>query len=235
MYNSDNIVVCGILKNTGRLVNNSVIQSRAVAIIEGDFEGIGYIADYRHFSESSSSYEVTSQKSAVVIDLDQQAPINRISAELSNGDVSVSITAEGTLRIYGDEFTISMRETESPAFFQTMYRMDIKGISRDVLNMTTVDVVLPTDSSLCVAVFVFNEADNQYDVLCTSEYSEDVRFATGSYNEFYLYNYTSEIPQPPIPGTESKTTMSTIDYLLIASIIAVLAVTVYALITMKRD
>jgi hypothetical protein len=51
---------------------------------------------------------------------------------------------------------------------------------------------------------------------------------------FYLYDYTTEMPVLVDEDADDRG-MSSFDYLLIAAIVAVLAVTVYALFTMKRD
>lgn len=234
LYNSDNMVISGSLYIGGTLINNSVIQCRSGSEIEGTPEGIGYLADYVHYSSPTSSLNVMSQRNAVVIDQETQYPVESISTILAEDNLTVTITIEGSQRIYGDEFMIALNPVDPPENFDGMYRLDIKGIDRDLLAICTVEVTLPTDHNQCTAVYVFDEAEGQYKMISAAEYESQVFITAGTYNDFYLLNYTSERPIPPQPIV-INTDMTWFDYVLIAAIIGVLAVTVYSLVTMKRD
>ncbi len=233
LYNSDNLVVSGILDIEGLMVNNSVIQCRSGSTVLGTYTGIGVMADYVHYSSPAASLNVMSQSEAAVIDLDQMYPVESISAYLSDDRRSVTITIEGSQRIYGDQFTIALVEKEPPETFSASYRLDIKGIDKDVLGICTVEVTLPTDPEVCTAVYVFDPTVMEYVALANSEYESEISFTAGTYNTFYLYNYTTDRPELPDPIINTE--MKAIDYYLIAAIIAVLAVTTYLLVTMKRD
>jgi len=233
LYNSDNLVVSGILDIEGHMVNNSVIQSRSGSTVIGSYTGIGVLADYVHYSTPAASLNVMSQSTAAVIDLDQMYPIESISAYLSNDRRSVTITIEGSQRIYGDQFMIALVESEPPEAFDSSYRLDIKGIDKDVLGICTVEVTLATDPEVCTAVYVYDPLTMEYIALANSEYESEISFIAGTYNTFYLYNYTTDRPELPDPIINTE--MKAIDYYLIAAIIAVLAVTSYLLVTMKRD
>lgn len=234
LYNSDDMVISGSLIIGGTLINNSVIQCRSGSVIEGTPEGIGYLADYVHYSSPTSSLNVMSQRNAVVIDQETQYPVESISTILAEDNLTVTITIEGSRRIFGDQFMIALNPVEPPESFDGMYRLDIKGIDRDLLAICTVEITLPTNHNLCTAVYVFNESEGQYEMISAAEYESQVFFTAGTYNEFYLMNYTSERPNPSQPIV-INTDMTWFDYVLVAAIIAVLAVTVYALVTMKRD
>jgi hypothetical protein len=113
--------------------------------------------------------------------------------------------------------------------------LEIKGIDRNLLGLCTVDVTLPVNQNECTAVYVYNPNTLKYDLIATAEYESSVTFDAGSKNHFYLYTYTTDRPElPDYSPIVINTEIKPIDYWLFAAILAVLAVTVYALITMRR-
>jgi len=232
VFNSKDFILCGSLIIEGSFVNNSVIQCRLGSSIEGDIKGIGYQADYISYVPTST-LSVASTNTAVVIDLNEECPIESIFASLSDDRRSVSITVEGSQRIYVDKFTISLHEISVPEDFDTAFRLDIIGIDSEILGLSTVKVSLPTDSTMRTIVYGFNTQTNEYETIGTSQYDPNVLFTAGSFNQFYLQKYIDEVPNPN-PPDEDNTRVSNLDCLLMAAIVAVLCVTVYALVTMKR-
>jgi len=233
VFNSNDFILCGTLVIEGEFLNNSVIQCRIGSVLEGETTGIGCQADYVSYTTPSSALNVISQRTAVVIDQQEAHPIESISAILSDDRRSVSIKVESSHRIYGDKFMLSLQETDSPEEFDKSYRLDVKGIDTTVLRAATIDISLPTDRNVCTAAYVFDRDSNEYVVVGTSLYANEVIFNPGDHNQFFLKTYEDDVPNPnPKPASEG---ISNLDYLLMAAIIAVLCVTVYAIITMKRD
>ncbi len=236
MYNSDDFIINGSLYIEGTLVNNSFIQSRPGCTIVGDPIGVGSIADYVYYSEPTSKIDVMSQTTAIVVAQNTQYPIERISANLYDDNRSVSIAIDGSQRIFADQISISLVEVGSSGDFVDSYRLEIKGIDRNLLGLCTVDITLPVNQSECTAVYVYNPNTLKYDLLATAEYEPFVTFDAGSENHFYMYTYTTDRPELPDYSTiVINTEIKAIDYWLFAAILAVLAVTVYALITMRRS
>ena len=236
MYNSDDIMVSGKLIVEGDLINNSVIQCiPPYSSVEGTLTGIGYLADYVQYQTPVSSLSVSSDNTAVVIDLKEMYPVESISAVMFDDRRSVSITTKSSQRIFGDKFMLSLTETEAPEGFDSAFRLDIKGIDRDVLSICNVVVTLPMDKTVCTAVYVYNPVSQSYENLANAEYESQISFVSGPYYLFDMLTYTTERPVPPSDPVEPKSHMAAIDYWLIAAIIAVLAVTIYSLVTMKRD
>ena len=234
LYNSDDIVLCGTLDVEGRMVNNSVIQCRAASVVEGELEGIGYLADYVNYATASNSLKVMSEREAVVISLREQSPIEDITATISDGKATVIITVDGSSRIYGSQFMIALTEQPGVEEFGKMYRLDIKGIDRNTLSNSTVEVYMNVDDDVCNAIYVQNPESGEYEIIATAEYTSQIKIPAGTHQTFYLYNYTTERPVLADDDVDEKN-MTSFDYVLIAAIVAVLAVTVYALFTMKRD
>ncbi len=233
VFNSNDFILCGTLIIEGEFRNNSVIQCRIGSVLEGETTGIGYQADYVSYTTPTSALNVISQRTAVVIDQQEAYPIESISAILSDDRRSVSIKVESSHRIYGDKFMLSLQEIESTEEFDQTYRLDVKGIDATVLRAATIDISLPTDRNVCTAAYVFDTESNEYVVVGTSLYANEVIFNPGYHNQFYLKTYEDDVPNPnPPPASEG---ISNLDYFLMAAIIAVICVTVYAIITMKRD
>ena len=115
-----------------------------------------------------------------------------------------------------------------------MYRLDIKGIDRNTLSNSTVEVYMNVDDDVCNAIYVQNPESGEYEIIATAEYTSQIKIPAGTHQTFYLYNYTTERPVLADDDVDEKN-MTSFDYVLIAAIVAVLAVTVYALFTMKRD
>ena len=236
VYNMDDIILCGKMNVEGTLVNNSVIEFRSGSELLGNVQGIGLLADYVRYSTPTSAISVMSQKTAVVIDQGQSYPVESISALLGNEHRSVNITMSDYTRIYGDEFMIALSNKPPEDGFDGIYRLEIKGIDPAVLGLATVTVTLPTDRSVCTAVYVLDQSANEYVMVGTSQYESEVKFVTQDNNKFYLLEYTADKPdQPPSPSPTINTDITNFDYVLIAAIVAVLAVTIYSLLTMKRD
>ena len=235
VYNMDDMILCGLLINEGTMVNNSVIQCRSGSDIEGKIGGTGILADYIRYSTPTSAVNVMSQKMAVVVDQGELYPVESIYAILNDSRSSVSITVGEHTRIFVNEFMIALSEREPEKDFDGMYRLEIKGINQDVLGVSTVSVTLPTDSSVCTAVYALDSSSGEYVLLGTSLYEQDVKFNAQNYNKFYLLKYTDDRPDPPSPSDQDVSVITSFDYILIAAIIAVLAVTAYSLFTMKRD
>ena len=234
VYNSDNIVLCGTLEVKGTLVNNSVIQCRPSSEMIGETEGIGYLADYVYYATATNSLKVMSQRDAVVITLKEQCAIEDISATFADGDATVIVTVSGSSRIYGNQFMIALTDLPGVDEFDKRYRLDIKGIDRNTLANSTVDIYLSVDSQVCNAIYVEDAETGEFKVLATAEYASQIKVSAGTYMDFYLYTYVTERPELP-QEPKLDTSMSNIDYVLIAAIVAVLVVTLYALVTMKRD
>ena len=235
LYNADDFILKGNLYAYGQMINNSIIQCRMGSAIDGEIEGIGVLADYVRFDSAMPSLNVISQRSAIVLEQSKPNPVESMSAMFLENDCAIEVSIQGSQRIYCTEVMLSIEEREPPKDYEAMYRLDIKGIDMDLLWLCTVDVTVPTDSNVCTALCVFNEKNNKYELVATAEYEPELRFTAGSYNEFYIYTYMTERPEPPQPPIVINTDISDIDYYLIAAIIGVLAVTVYALVTMKRD
>jgi hypothetical protein len=235
MYNSDDFIINGTLNIDGTLVNNSFIQSRPGCVINGEPIGVGSVADYVYYSEPTSNIDVMSQTTAIVVAQNTQYPIERISANLYDDNRSVTIAIDGSQRIFADQISISLVEVGSSGDFVDSYRLEIKGIDRNLLGLCTVDVTLPVNQNECTAVYVYNPNTLKYDLIATAEYESSVTFDAGSKNHFYLYTYTTDRPElPDYSPIVINTEIKPIDYWLFAAILAVLAVTVYALITMRR-
>jgi hypothetical protein len=234
LYNSDDIVLCGTLNVEGTLVNNSVIQCRAASTLEGTIDGIGYLADFVNYSTATNSLKVMSERDAVVISLREQSAVEDITATISDGKATVIITVDGSSRIYGNQFMIALNELPGGEEFAKMYRLDIKGIDRNTLSNSTVEVYMNVDDKVCNAIYVQDPETGGYDIIATAEYTSQIKIPAGTHQMFYLYDYTTEMPVLVDEDADDRG-MSSFDYLLIAAIVAVLAVTVYALFTMKRD
>jgi len=235
MYNSGNIILYGDLEIEGKMVNNSIIQCRTGYTVSGEFVGIGYLADFIHYTTSTSSMNVISNKLAVVINQDETYPVDEITALLSTDFRSVCIKSDHSHSITGNQFTIALTEADYPEIFKGAYKLDIRGISGADLAVCSVYVTIPTDSEQCTAVYVYNEDSDKYELLATSEHQPHFEFKAGSNNMFYIFNYSSGSPELPVDPSVPENRMNVIDYLLIAAIIGVLAVTLYSLVTMKRD
>jgi len=233
MYNSGDIVLYGTLNNEGRLVNNSVIQCRSSSLVVGEQEGMGYLADYVFYPSSTNTIKVMSLKDAVVIGLQEQNAIEDITATFDEGKTIVIIAANGSSRIYGNQFMVALTEQPGVEQFDKTFRLNVKGIDRNTLGNSTVEVYMAVDPNVCNAIYVEGQEAGQFDVIATAEYVDQIKFPAGDHQRFYLYSYTTDRPELPEP--EDETSMSEFDYFLVAAIIAVLAVTVYALFTMKRD
>ena len=232
MYNVNDIVLCGKLNIDGRMVNNSVIQCRSSSEVNGEFEGIGYLADYVYYSSATNSLKVMSERDAVVISLQEQNAIEDITATLGEGKETVIITVDGSSRIYGNQFMIALTDVSANGEFDKELRLDIKGIDRNTLNNCTVEVYMNVDQQVCNAIYVQDPETEGFTILSTAEYDSQIKFMAGGNQKFYLLSYTTD--RPELPEASDKG-MSTFDYALVAAIVAVLAVTVYALFTMKRD
>ena len=235
MYNSDDFIICGTLTIDGTLVNNSFIQSRPGSTITGNTSGVGAIADYVYYSEPTSNIDVISHTAAIVVAQNTQYPIEKISASLFEDTISVTIAIGGTQRIFSDQISISLQDIGPSGDFVDSYRLEIKGIDRTLLGLCTVDVKLPVNPNECTAVYVYNSETQKYDLLATAEYESSITFDAGSDNQFFMYTYTTDRPVlPDYSPIAINAEIKPIDYWLFAAIIAVLAVTVYALVTMRR-
>lgn len=235
MHNSGNIILYGNLAIEGTMVNNSIIQCRTGYTITGELVGIGYLADYIHYTSPTSSMNVISNKLAVVIYQDEPDPVDEITALLSTDFRSVYIASDDTHSINGNQFTIALTAADCPDIFKEAYKLDIRGIGSEDLESCSVYVTIPTDSEQCTAVYVYNEESDKYELLATSEHQSHSEFKAGSNNMFYIFTYASGTPELPVDPSLPEKGMSFIDYLLIAAIIGVLAVTLYSLVKMKRD
>jgi len=173
-----------------------------------------------------------SERDAVVISLQEQNAIEDITATLGEGKETVIITADGSSRIYGNQFMIALTDVSANGEFDKELRLDIKGIDRNTLNNCTVEVYMNVDQQVCNAIYVQDPETEGFTILSTAEYDSQIKFMAGGNQKFYLLSYTTD--RPELPETSDKG-MSTFDYALVAAIVAVLAVTVYALFTMKRD
>ena len=234
MYNTDNIVLCGTLRIEGSLVNNSVIQCRSASEVEGEPEGIGYMADYVYYASATNSLKVMSQRDAVVISLKEQSAVEDISATFAEDGSTVIVTVSGSTRIYGNQFMIALSDLPGFDEFEKEIRLDIKGIDRNTLSNSTVEIYMPVDPQVCNAIYVMDPDTGEYEIIATAEYASQIKVPAGNNLDFYLYTYTTERPELPV-NPVIDTTMSSFDYFLVAAIVAVLAVTIYALVTMKRD
>ncbi|MBR4202103.1 MAG: hypothetical protein IKQ93_00810, partial [Candidatus Methanomethylophilaceae archaeon] len=209
-------------------------QCRPSSEMIGEAEGIGYLADYVYYATATNSLKVMSQRDAVVITLKEQCAIEDISATFADGDATVIVTVSGSSRIYGNQFMIALTDLPGVDEFDKRYRLDIKGIDRNTLANSTVDIYLSVDSQVCNAIYVEDAETGEFEVLATAEYASQIKVSAGTYMDFYLYTYVTERPELP-QEPKLDTSMSNIDYVLIAAIVAVLVVTLYALVTMKRD
>ena len=231
LVNAGDIALHGTLNIEGTLVNNSVIQCMHSSEIVGETEGIGNLAGYVYYSNETNSLDVISQMDAVVIELREKCAIKEISVTFANLDVDVAVKVCGTTCIYGDRFVISLTASPGTDGFEKIYGLDIMGIDRSTLASCTVDLYLPVDPQVCNAIYIDPAKDGWFTVLSTSEYAPQIKVPAGTNTEFYLYTYTAERPDYE-PAAD--TSMSGVDYALIAVIIVFLAAALYALITMRR-
>ncbi len=237
--NASDIMVSGQLTVQGEVLNNSVIQCIPETVIEGEVDGIGFIADTVQYSSVTSTINVMSTKTAVVIELPTKSgtddvSIQSISAIFSDDRRSVVITAEEDSPIYGSRFIISLDEIPAGEEFNKAYRLDIRGIDDKVLSAGSIEVTLPADIDMCTAVYYYDIITNQYNLIESVDWKQEVIFEASNGDSLYVSFYEGDRPNPnPKPSPEESIT--NLDYLLISAIIAVLCVTVYALVTMKRD
>ncbi len=235
VYNSNEIILTGTLVNNGLFINNSIIQCGQESILEGKFEGIGYVADQVHYSTPTESMNVMSNRTSVVIEQSVIGDISSISAILGNDRRSVTIES-GDEPIHGDRFLLSLQEAESPEDFDTMYRLDIYGIGSDILESCKISVSIHTDPNMSTAVYGYDLESKEYVIISTASYQSEMSFDTEGYSKLYVMKYIDDRPNPnPNPSPITTDDISGLDYLLISAIIAVLCVTIYAIITMKRD
>jgi hypothetical protein len=244
VYNTQSILLSGMLSIEGDMINNSVIQCRTDSVLEGTVQGIGFLADYVRYTNPNPSLNVISKRTAVVIDQGRSAPVENISAVLTDDHRSVSIMVEGSQRIFGDQFMLSLQDEVPPEEFDQAYRLDIMGIDANVLGLCVVEIVIPINTTSSTGIYVWDSDANRYSLIATSENERDIKILAGTQKEFFVGNYSDSPPDvgpdkpdvdPSKPIIVINTEMTTLDYFLLAAIIGVLAVTIYAILTMKRD
>ncbi len=232
LYNSGNIMNRGVLDIKGNVINNLTVQCWPDSVLRGSPKGDGYLADYIPSSDDSLHMYLSSSRSSMMVDMGDGQEIESIHALMSDDESIVNIYLDGPQTMTG-KFLLTLSWEEAPKDFNGKVRLDLRGLDPS-LRISAIGITLPTNPAVCTAVYVLD--DGHYEVVSTSEYESDIVFPAGSFKEFYLLEYTTErpeLPEPPVKEDEKR--MSNIDYFLIAAIIAVLAVTVYALVTMKRD
>lgn len=235
MINSNDVIVSGTLDVQGRLLNNSIIQSRPGSTVNGDIDGIGFVTDYIYYSTPVSVIDVMSQTTSVVIEQSSIYPVESIFVQMPD-DLFVDITISGSQRIFADQVMITLICTGAAGDFFDSYRLEIKGIDKLTLSLCKVDVKVPVDGEGCTAVYVYNTATGKYDIRGMAEYEDTLKFDAGIDSMFYLREYVAEgsdqpVETPTVPVTE----ISEIEYWFIAAIISVIAAAVYVIVTMRRD
>lgn len=232
VYNSGNIIVKGTLDIGGNLINNNLIQCWNGSVIIGVPEGVGTVADYVVCPEGATHLLIESDRVAVILVMDYVKDLESIEVDLEY---------EGIVSIYLDSFEgmagtlyVSLIKKGPYRTFNESIELDVRGLEKYSLS-PIIGISIPTDSEVCTAAYVYNEEDEEYEIISTSEYESSIVFPAGSYRDFYLLQYTTERPALPEDPVEKQEVITSIDYFLIAAIIAVLAVTVYILVTMKRD
>ena len=235
VYNSNNVVLSGYLIVEGTFINNSVIQCRLGSSVTGDISGIGYLAEYKNDPITTSTLDVKTDRTAVVIALPDELSIETISATFTNDNRSVTIAIDNIECIIDNELLISLHEVDPPEDFERTFRLDVKGIDISDSEKCKLSVTLPTNNNVCTDVYAFDYITNEYEVIGSSEFDTKVTFPSDDYNQFFLLTYIDDRPNPNPEPVDEKTGMTNLDYFLIAAIIAVLCVTVYAIVTMKRD
>ena len=234
--NSGRIILYGSMFLEGKMVNNSAIQCRPDSYIEGDVSGIGYLADYIRYYGQTDVLRAMSSREAMVIEQEQPAPLTGLFAAFTDDFRSVSVSTTGAQRIIGDQFTIALTHSGPSEHFSASYRMDLQGIDRQTLKACSVYVTMPTDPEYRTAAYVYNEETGKYVVLESVEYASTITVSASNYSQFHLFLYTTETPNLPEDDPSNPDAgMGDLDYVLIIAIVAVLALTLRTLITMKRD
>ena len=233
VYNSDDMLVYGSIITKGKFQNNSVIQCSQESSIDGEITGIGFVGDYVYYTMNTDKMSVMSNRTAVVIEQPDYGLVESVSSILSDDRRSVSITA-GSEPIYAKRIMLSLENEGPTGDFDAVYRLDVRGIDPNVLSVCASEVRVHTDQNKSTAVYVYDRDLEEYVMIVSDNYVSEIMFDTLGYNKFYLLTYIDDLPNPN-PAKSSGDDMTTFDYVLVSSIIAVFSVTVYALITMKRD
>ena len=213
----------------GELINGGTVRKIGSGNVVGIVSGHGHIADLITIQSNTGQVSVMSPDDTVIIQQDNPSPLESLSVVLDNGRRSLTITAHEGKTIQSEEYLVKIVEYGSMEQFNNIFSLYIRGIEAldtDCDIIMTVPAMVPT--GYVAQVYVYDQSDDTFERVSIVDVTPYAHSFECHENLDYCLMIAPMVEDGQVNGDGSMTIS-----VILVMIIAVLLVTMYALLRKK--
>ena len=213
----------------GELINGGTVRKIGSGNVVGIVSGHGHIADLITIQSNTGQVSVMSPDDTVIIQQDNPSPLESLSVVLDNGRRSLTIAAHEGKTIQSEEYFVKIVEHGSMEQFTNIFSLYIRGIEAldiDCDIIMTVPAMVPT--GYIAQVYVYDQSDDTFERVGIVDVTPYALSFECHENLDYCLMIAPMVEDGQVNG-DGSITISVI----LVMIIAVLLVTMYALLRKK--
>ena len=219
----------GTINIMGELINGGTVRKIGSGNVVGIVSGHGHIADLITIQSNTGQVSVMSPDDTVIIQQDNPSPLESLSVVLDNGRRSLTIAAHEGKTIHSEEYLVKIVEYGSMEQFTNIFSLYIRGIEALVTDcdiIMTVPAMVPT--GYVAQVFAYDQSDDTFERVSIVDVTPYALSFECHENLDYCLMIAPMVEDGQVNG-DGSITISVI----LVMIIAVLLVTMYALLRKK--